>query len=80
MRGLLNRSRFWLFTMMAGGSLFVLEGCDPNVRDTILAGVESSATLLFTTFVQAFFESLTADEGTLSTVKAVIEHVPQYFA
>ncbi len=62
--------------LAATGSLFVLSGCDPTVRDTVLSGVQSSATVLTTTFLQAFFESLAAqDEGTATIVKAVAQQV-----
>jgi hypothetical protein len=76
------RGRIWLLTAVSGGGLFVLGGCDPTVRDTVLAGVESATTTLVTTFITAFFQSvLTAgEEATVTTVKAVIEHVPEFFA
>lgn len=81
MRALLTRSRLWLLTVAAGGGLFVLEGCDPTVRDTILGGVGSAATGLASTFIEAFFQSLMADEEeAVTTVRAIIETVPQFFA
>lgn len=81
MRRLFNRGRLWLLTASAGGSLFVLEACDPTVRDTVLSGVGSAATGLAGTFIQAFIESLQAeDEETISTVKAITEFVPEIFA
>lgn len=54
----------------SAGSAFVLEGCDAQVRDTVLAGAEGATQTLFATFVQAFFESLTPkeDETGVSTV------------
>jgi hypothetical protein len=82
MRGLLLRGRIWLLSAVSGGSLLVLSGCDPNVRDTILGGVESSVTTLFTTFIQAFFETVLAadDDSTVTTVRAIVEQVPEFFA
>ena len=76
------RGRIWMLTAVSGGGLFVLGGCDPTVRDTVLAGVESATTTLFTTFITAFFESvLTAgDDTTVTTVKAVVEKLPEFFA
>jgi hypothetical protein len=78
----LLRRRIWLLTVVSGGGLFVLGGCDPTVRDTVLSGVESATTTLLTTFITAFFQSvLTAgDEGTVTTVKAIAERVPEFFA
>lgn len=82
MRGLLLRGRIWLLSAVSGGSLLVLSGCDPNARDTILGGVESSVTTLLTTFIQAFFESVLAtdDDSTVTTVRAIVEQVPEFFA
>lgn len=56
---------------LSAGSVFVLDGCDTQVRDTVLTGAQGAATTLFTTFVQAFFESLTPkqDDTTTGTVK-----------
>lgn len=80
MRNMLFRGRMWLLTTAAGG-LFVLSGCDPDVRDTVLSGVESATTTLITTFVTAFFESvLTPDDTTAATVKNFVEQLPSYFA
>lgn len=47
--------------LAASGGLFVLAGCDPTVRDTVLGGVEGASAALSTTFIQAFFESLAKD-------------------
>lgn len=47
--------------MALGSGVFVLTGCDPTVRDTVLGGVEGAASSLSTTFIQAFFESLAKD-------------------
>ena len=79
MRNMLFRGRMWLMTTAAGG-LFVLSGCDPDVRDTVLGGVESAATTLVTTFIQAFFETVLAPDDTAATVKVFIEQIPSYFA
>lgn len=69
MRRIMNNARYgWI----AGGSVLVLSGCDPTVRGTVLGGVEGAATVLTTSFVQAFFESLVAeDEGDPTIVKAM---------
>jgi hypothetical protein len=58
MRRFLRRGRGWLVAATIGGSVLVLQGCDPNVRSTVLSGVESASTTLFTTFIQGFFQSL----------------------
>ncbi len=80
MRATINRARLWLAATATGGSLLVLEGCDPAVRDTVLNGVGSAATSLSNTFISAFIQSLLTEEETATTVRGVIEMVPQFFA
>lgn len=64
-------NRFCRFAvgMMLGGSMFQLSGCDPNVRDALLAGLEGTTTSLTNTLISAFFISLEddADGGSLTT-------------
>jgi hypothetical protein len=69
MRSMLRRGRIWLAAASIGGP-FVLVGCDPQVRDTVLTGVEGASQTLLSTFVQAFFESLTpkTDDGAATTI------------
>jgi hypothetical protein len=79
MHRLFNRSRLWLLTVATAGGLFVLQGCDPTVRDTVLTGVGTAATSLTSTFIQAFIQSLQAqDEQTATTVRAVLDYLPQF--
>ena len=49
-------------TLLTGGTVFVLSGCEPNVRDTVLAGVETATGNLASTFIAAFFQSLIEPE------------------
>jgi len=49
-----------------GGSVFQLGGCDPLVRTTMLAGLQTTTTSLANTVIQAFFVSL-ADDDTTTT-------------
>ncbi len=81
MRAFYIRSRLWFLTVASGGA-FVLTGCDPNVREQVLTGVEGAATQLATTFVQAFFLGLLnqAVEDGATVVKAVVEQLPQFVA
>lgn len=68
-------------TMLTGGTVFVLSGCEPNVRDTVLAGVETAAGNLAATFIAAFFQTLEEPEEVATTVKAFItEMLPQILA
>jgi len=80
MRRLVTRSRLWLTLLVSGGGLFLLEGCDPTVRDTVLGGVGTAATSLSSTFIQAFMQSLQSTDDTTTTVRAIIEEDPAYFA
>lgn len=79
MRRLLNRAQFWGYSF-TGGSLFALAGCDPTVRDTVLGGVESASTNLVAALIQAFFESLAAEEEVPATVMNIAQQAAQFFA
>lgn len=81
MRSWLYRSRIWMLTVAAGGGVFALEGCDPGIRDTVLAGVGSAATSLSATFIEAFIQSLVVEEeGAATTVRAIVEQAQMLFA
>jgi hypothetical protein len=60
-----------------------LSGCDPNVRDAALTGIQTSLTTLSTAFIQAFFLSLqgaTSSTTTQPVVKAVFENLSTWLA
>lgn len=61
MKRLMRLSRVWMASAAVGGSALVLQGCDPGVRDTVITGVQDASTGLLTSFVNAFFESLSND-------------------
>ncbi|MCH8149302.1 MAG: hypothetical protein IH987_15180 [Planctomycetes bacterium] len=46
-----------------GGSAFQISGCDPAVRDTVLAGLEATTSTLTQTLISAFFISLDDDSA-----------------
>ena len=51
-----------------GGSAFQLSGCDSDVRDTLLGGLEATSQTLAGSLISAFFLSISDDEdGTLTT-------------
>ena len=51
-----------------GGSAFQLSGCDADVRDTLLGGLETTSQTLAGSLIQAFFLSLADDDdGSLTT-------------
>ncbi|MGD8452062.1 MAG: hypothetical protein PVJ57_09615 [Phycisphaerae bacterium] len=82
MRATLTRCRLWWLGLVTGGTTFVLTGCDPDVRESVLTGVGDAATSLASTFIGAFFQGLLNDatEDTGTVVKAVLEQLPQIFA
>lgn len=68
MRNIGGRMRKWCAIIAMGGSLTVLDTCNPAVRDTILGGVEAAATGLTGTLITAFFEGLAQDEDAAPTL------------
>ncbi len=83
MSSMLRRTRIWWLTLISGG-LFVMSGCDPTVRDSVLNGVGSAATGLATTFIQAFFQALINSgqdqTGGTGTAQVFIEEAAKLFA
>lgn len=61
-RGLSMRLAKWVACLAAGGGVFQVSGCDPAVRDTLLAGLQTTTSSLADTLISAFFISL--DDGT----------------
>jgi len=60
MRNIMRRGGILLAMASISGSTFVLQGCDPTARDSIIGGVEGSATNLLSSFVTAFFDTIRA--------------------
>lgn len=46
-----------------GGSAFQLSGCDPDVRATLLSGLQQTSTGLSSALISAFFLSLADDDA-----------------
>jgi hypothetical protein len=46
-----------------GGSAFALSGCDPNVRATLLDGLQTTTQTLSSALIQAYFLSLENSGG-----------------
>ncbi len=53
-----------------GGSAFQLSGCDPEVRTTILTGLQETTAGLTSTLVSAFFLTLEDDDAIGTTSDA----------
>ena len=62
-RSLRTRLLRTAMTLAVGGSAFQLSGCDPEVRTTLLDGLQTTATSLSGALISAYFLSLQDDEG-----------------
>ncbi len=59
MRTLRRDSWLWrCLTLGLGGGLFVLSGCDPQIRSTVLGGLETASSGLAQTLITVFFQGL----------------------
>ena len=82
----LARSKVFLPLVMGGMALqFNLSGCDPEVRDQFLSGIQSSLTGLINAMITAVFTALSGTtETTTTTVTPTITtamlHVVHWFA
>lgn len=77
------RLRRWS-PLLLGGTLlqFNLTGCDPEVREAVLGGVQSAMTGMLSSIINAFFLSLQGTSGATSQpiVKAVFENLQNFLA
>ena len=73
------RTRTWLTTLMAGGGLLLLAGCDPTARTTVLGGLQSAANNVATALISAFFQSLRAQDEE-HVVQAILDQLPVILA
>ena len=79
---LVRYNRKVLVMVAAGAALVQLNfnGCNPQLRDTLLSGVETSLIGLVSTFIQAFFTSLSSQQTTSQPVVQAILHALPSFA
>lgn len=58
------RSRFMrtVCAVLVGGSAMQLSGCDPQVRSTLLDGLEATTSSLSSALISAFFLTLQNDD------------------
>lgn len=83
-----SRGKFWRLVarygapFLAGGvALQVnLSGCDAEVRETVLTGIQDSLTGLMTSVIEAFFLSLQDAESTSQVTKATFEALTSWLA
>ena len=62
-RGFRRRAFRFFAPVVIGGSMFQLGSCDPAVRDTLLAGLETTTEALTDTLIQVFFTGLRDDDS-----------------
>jgi hypothetical protein len=77
-RVMMTRILRWASMVLAGGGLFVLNGCDPAIRELLLSGTNSAANGLASTFIDAFFMKLLQQDQT--TTMRILEHAVRYVA
>lgn len=65
--------RFWRMAavFLGGGGLYVLDSCDPQVRSTILSGVQNAASGLAGTFIDALFLKLSEDDAAQASIRVI---------
>ena len=85
MKGFLGSARVhkWMIRLAGPAALFGLGGCDADVRDSLVTGVQGAATGLVTTLIEALFQSFLSDQldsGTTTTVNAVFEDLVRWMA
>lgn len=67
-------SRRWALVLAGTITPLSLSGCDPTIRDTLLTGIQTSASTLLTSVLEAFFTALqnvATSQTAMSTVEAV---------
>jgi hypothetical protein len=75
-----------LLPLMAGGIALQLGGCDTDVKNSILSGVQSSVTGLVTTVIGAVFSSLenagssssSGSSNNSATSQPIVQAPPQF--
>lgn len=79
---LILTARKWLPLILGGAVMQLnLSGCDPEVRDSVLTGIQTSLTGLISSVINAFFLSL-QDAGSTSqpVVKAIHDFAHTFLA
>jgi hypothetical protein len=72
MRKLTNRATWTRLLLLAGGSLFFLNGCDPTLRATVEDGIINSSASLVGALVRALIE-LGSEAQTTTTAQLFID-------
>lgn len=72
-------SRRWVLLLAGTVTPLSLSGCDPTVRDTLLTGIQTSMTTLFSSVLSAFFTAI-QNAATSQTAMHAIEAVKTFVA
>ncbi len=75
--------KWWAPLLVGGGVLQInLTGCDPEVRDAVLTGIQDAMVGLISAIIEAFFLSLKDIGGstTRSAVQATLEGIQGWLA
>lgn len=64
----------WMAVAFVGGA-FALSGCQPEIRDTLLSGLQDAATGLASTFLDALFIRIRSDSTALAPVVEQLAHL-----
>ena len=79
-RDLLARCNRKLFLTLAAGGIMMqinFAGCDTDLRNNLLAGIQTSIVALITTFINAFFQALMAESASSQAiVKVILDSLP----
>lgn len=80
-----RRSQLAKAILAIGGSAFVLEGCDPTARDSVISGVEGGTTSFLAGIIAAFFDTIRAnaaedDQATTVMAEPINVNEPMRFA
>jgi len=65
-------SRRWVLLLAGTVTPISLSGCDPTVRDTLLTGIQTSATTLISSVLAAFFAAI-QNAATSQTAMHVVD-------
>ena len=79
-KSLMLKVHKWAPLLLGGAVLqFSLAGCDPEVRNSVLSGVQTSLSGLVTSVIDAVFMSLMNAGDTTQTVAKAVHDVAQTF-
>jgi hypothetical protein len=75
-----DRLNKWTRRLAVGTAVLGLGGCDQNVRDTVIVGLEDASIGLASTLIQAFFTTFAENFAGSTTVKVVFDEFTRMMA